>query len=100
MVAFSEPMAKNLQDIKTFLFARMYRSSRVNRAMAEAETIVRALFKTYMNEPSSMPADWRNAAGAALSSRARTIADFIAGMTDRYAIDEYERLTGKEAAFD
>jgi dGTPase len=99
MVAFSEPTADIIQDIKTFLFARMYRSNRVNRTMAEAETIVRTLFKTYMNEPSALPPEWRGSGGAALSARARNIADFIAGMTDRFAVDEYERLSGREADF-
>ena len=52
-----------------------------------------------MNEPTALPAVWRSTATGDLGSRARTVADFIAGMTDRYAVDEYERLTGRDAEF-
>lgn len=100
MAGFSEPVAAIIQDLKTFLFARMYRSGRVNRTMAEAEKVIRMLFRSYMDDPKAMPEEWRGSAGAALSARARTIADFIAGMTDRYAIDEFERLTGRDANFE
>jgi dGTPase len=78
------------RDIKAFLFARMYRHPEVRKVRDRADAIVRRLFKAYMTDPSAMPADW--AAKAGQGERARAVADYIAGMTDRFAIAEHDRL--------
>jgi dGTPase len=77
------------RDIKAFLFARMYRHPEVRKVRDRAEAIVRRLFKAYMTDPSAMPPDWAAKAG---QERARAVADYIAGMTDRFAIAEHARL--------
>jgi dGTPase len=76
-------------DIKAFLFARMYRHPEVRKVRDRADAIVRRLFAAYMADPSAMPSDWAARAG---QERARAVADYIAGMTDRYAIAEHGRL--------
>jgi len=75
------------------LFERVYRSPHVLRVMGRAEAIVDDLFGRYLRDLSAMPEAWRLAA-APLSERrrARLIGDFVAGMTDRYAIEEHRRL--------
>jgi dGTPase len=91
--AFSEAMAADIARLKAFLLVRVYRHERVMRVMCDAEGIVRDLFGRYFAEPSAMPAAW-HAASRGLSERrlARLIADFVAGMTDRYALGEHRRL--------
>ena len=78
------------RDVKTFLFARMYRHPSVLAVRDKADAIVRRLFRAYMADPSAMPRDW--AAKAERGERARAVADYIAGMTDRFAIHENARL--------
>jgi dGTPase len=78
------------RDIKAFLFARMYRHPEVRLVRDQADAIVRRLFKAYMADLSAMPTDW--AARAEQGERARAVADYIAGMTDRFAIAEHSRL--------
>jgi dGTPase len=91
--AFSEPMQKDMQALKAFLFERVYRSPRVSRVMRGAESVVRELFETYWRDNRAMPAAWAAAAqGLDERRRARLISDFVAGMTDRYALDEHRRL--------
>ncbi len=91
--AFSEAMAADIARLKGFLLQRVYRHERVMRVMRDAEGIVRDLFGRYLAEPSAMPPAW-HAASRGLSERrlARLIADFVAGMTDRYALGEHRRL--------
>ncbi|HEY6521358.1 MAG TPA: deoxyguanosinetriphosphate triphosphohydrolase, partial [Roseiarcus sp.] len=84
------------RDIKAFLIARMYRHPDVKKVRGEADAIVRRLFKAYMSNPSAMPPEW--AAKADGQARARAVADYIAGMTDRFAIAEDARLF--DGAFD
>ena len=78
------------RDIKVFLFARMYQHPDVKRVRERADAIVRRLFKAYLDDASAMPREW--AAKADGSARARAVADYIAGMTDRFAIAEHARL--------
>ncbi|MBI3434446.1 MAG: deoxyguanosinetriphosphate triphosphohydrolase [Proteobacteria bacterium] len=93
MVAFSQAFAAADRAIKDFLFARMYRHARVMRVMEEARALVCDLFARYRADAQALPAEWRvGVAGAHEHGRARRIADFIAGMTDRYALDEHRRL--------
>ena len=78
------------RDIKAFLVARMYRHPDVRKVRDQADAIVRRLFKAYLSDPSAMPPEW--AAKADAQGRARAVADYIAGMTDRFAIAEHARL--------
>jgi dGTPase len=93
VVAFSDAMQADLDQLRTFLFARVYREHRIARIMGEAEGVVRDLFARYRDEPAAMPVEWGGSAPARDSDAfARHIADFIAGMTDRYALAEHRRL--------
>jgi dGTPase len=94
VIAFSPPMAHANRVIKEFLFARMYRHWRVNRMAAKARRVTAALAELFMEDPSLLPDEWGERAGHPGSQRAaETVRDYIAGMTDRYARDEYRRLT-------
>ena len=95
MVGFSAAMAKADRAIKDFLYPRLYRHARIARIMGEAEEVVGRLFSYYVDTPSDLPADWLDGlAPADATSRALRIADFIAGMTDRYAMVEHTRIFG------
>jgi dGTPase len=87
--AFSPAMADADRAIKGFLYPRMYRHERIMRIMGDAERVVCDLFERYSEHPEDIPVDW---AQSGESDRARLIADFIAGMTDRYALVEHARL--------
>ena len=93
MAAFSDQMRANDQALKQFLFERMYRHSTVNRMTAKARRVVGELFNFYIEQPDCLPGEWRETAcNLSKTDRARLIADYIAGMTDRYALDEHRRL--------
>jgi dGTPase len=93
IAAFSTEMRDNDRALKQFLFERMYRHYRVNRMSSKARRVVRDLFGLYLAEPECLPGEWRGlAAGADDPRTARVAADYIAGMTDRYALDEHHRL--------
>jgi dGTPase len=80
-------------ELKTFLYARLYRHPEVMRVRAEAEQIVKDLFDTYFDDPRAMPDGWREGLDRAEDRiKARDVADFIAGMTDTYALKEHRRL--------
>jgi len=86
-------MAATDAAIKSFLLPRMYRHERVMRIMRDAEGLVADLFARYSAEPQALPEEWQSGlAGADDGQRARHIADFIAGMTDRFAQIEHARL--------
>ena len=92
-VAFSDATAGEIKDLKAFLMQHVYRHKHIMRIMGDAETIVRNLFKRYMADPPAMPEAWHAAShGLGEPQRARLIADFVAGMTDRYAVAEHRRL--------
>jgi dGTPase len=92
-VAFSPAIAEAERLIKSFLETRMYRHARIKRVMNEAANVVRELFLRYSAHPDDLPAEWSAGLGALDDAgRARRIADFIAGMTDRYALAEHARL--------
>ena len=95
LVRFSPAIAEADRAIKGFLRPRMYRHPRIKRIMDEAEGVIRNLFAHYNERPGDMPAEWLTGLDlAADEARARRIADFIAGMTDRYAMVEHARLFG------
>ena len=94
VVGFSPAMAEADRAIKDFLYPRMYRHARIMRIMGDAEGVVRDLFAHYMERRATC----RRNGGARCrptGPRARRIADFIAGMTDRYAMVEHARLFGE-----
>ncbi len=93
LVAFSDVLHGETQALRKFLFERMYRHERVTRSTDHAKRIVADLFTRFFAEPALLPADWAGRAIAAEEPRrARLVADYIAGMTDRFAITEYGRL--------
>jgi len=93
VVGFSAALGDADRAIKSFLKPHMYRHSRVMAVMDQAAAVVRDLFARYSAQPGDLPAEWQEGlAGLDDASRARRIADFIAGMTDRYALAEHARL--------
>ncbi len=92
LIGLSAPLQQADRDIKAFLFANMYRHPDVKRVREKADAIVRRLFEAYRDDPAAMRAEWAAAAGQGDARRARAVADYIAGMTDRFAVSEYRRL--------
>jgi dGTPase len=93
LVGFSAVTASTDRAIKEFLWTNMYRHPRVAGVMEKAEEVVRALFARYFVRPRDMPPEWgQDLQDADASTRARQVADFIAGMTDRFALTEHARL--------
>lgn len=94
VVAFSKSTENHFKDIKTFLFSKLYRHEKVVMMTFKARQVVTKLFDLYMNSPEAMRAEWRSLALGEVSDtqRAIIVADYIAGMTDRYAIREYQAL--------
>jgi dGTPase len=93
VVAFSEKMAATDRTVKSFLYKRMYEHWHLNRSHSKARRVVMDLFGLLFAEPNCLPPPWRERAEAAeRAARARLVADYIAGMTDRYALDEHRRL--------
>ena len=96
LVCFSAAMKAESQQLKHFLMDNLYRHPQVMGAMEQARRVVRDLFGAYLAEPQHMkPRFAERALDDAPPARARVVADFIAGMTDRYAAREHERLTGQ-----
>lgn len=93
IVTFSPTMAARETELKTFLYANLYRHRSVMAVRANADTIVRDLFGRYFANPRDMPEGWREGLDRAEDRiKARDVADFIAGMTDTYAVKEHRRL--------
>jgi dGTPase len=98
VVAFSADMAATEQALKAFLYKRLYRHPDVVATMDTAATLVMELFSRYSTEPSAMPEEWRAGIDERSSiQKKRHIADFIAGMTDQFAIREHERLFDRKS---
>jgi dGTPase len=93
LIAFPSAAAQEEAEIKVFLKQRMYRHARVMRVMGEAEQILFDLFARYQKSPGDLPAEWIEGTERETDGeRARRIGNFIAGMTDRYALTEHQRL--------
>jgi dGTPase len=93
LIAFSADVREAEAGIKSFLKLRMYRHSRVMRVMGDAEQILFDLFARYQKVPDDLPPEWRPPDGRdSETDRARRIGNFIAGMTDRFALTEHQRL--------
>ncbi|WP_300712687.1 deoxyguanosinetriphosphate triphosphohydrolase [Limnohabitans sp.] len=91
LVRFSDEMKTRSSELKKFLFASLYRHPQVTQIMGQAQQAVRELFEAYLSQPQEMRAEF-----AAREDRHRAVADYIAGMTDRFALREHERLTGRK----
>ncbi len=89
----SPSLHEAMQGLRIFLHARMYRHERINRVRAHASEVVRDLFALFLGAPELLPADWSARAGAPSDLKtARLVADYIAGMTDKFALEEHARL--------
>ena len=94
LVAFSPGISEGIGAIRAFLFERMYRQFRVNRMTVKAQAVIAEMFPLLLGSPNLLPEDWaREARADDGAARARVVCDYIAGMTDRYALDEHRRLT-------
>jgi dGTPase len=91
LVKFSSGMSQQSATLKHFLLHKLYRHPQVIDVTSLAKRVVRELFDAYMNDPAQMPADF-----AGRQDTARAVADYVAGMTDRFAGREHERLTGRK----
>jgi dGTPase len=91
LIAFSENMKKEAQELKRFLRTNLYHHYQVNRMTSKARRIVTDLFDIFISGPELLPLDYQ-IAGDDRMAQARKVADYIAGMTDRYAMREYRRL--------
>jgi len=99
VIGFSETMAAANRACKAFLFQNMYRHWRVNRMAHKAQLVTKNLATLLLERPDLLPGDWRGRAGEGGSARAaEVVRDYVAGMTDRYAMDEYARLTDPAVA--
>ncbi len=99
VVSFSFGMVQNVNVLREFLNTRMYRHSKVNRICAKARHIVKDLFAFFMAQPNCLPNAWfeaLRAGGGNDTAKARLIADYIAGMTDRFAVQEHRKLFSTE----
>jgi dGTPase len=92
MVRFSAAMQAQSDELKRFLFRNLYRHPQVTQTTDQAQQVVRELFAAYLERASEMPASF-----AERPDRHRAVADYIAGMTDRFAMREHERMTGRRA---
>lgn len=100
IVGFSPQMNQDNAKLQAFLAEHMYQHEKVMAIMHRARRVVRDLFQAYSSDPAQLPADWRDHGYSRGDSRqARQICDFIAGMTDRYALDEHKRLFDLDPLF-
>ena len=93
-IQFSREIFQALREIKLFLFNNMYRSPKVLEMRKTVSLKLHELFKRYIDDPSYLPSDWKQKTDLASSktARARLVADYISGMTDRYALTQYDKL--------
>ncbi|SDX48864.1 deoxyguanosinetriphosphate triphosphohydrolase [Roseicitreum antarcticum] len=100
IIRFSDRLFRELKVIRQFLFDRMYRAPSVIAMRSEVTQMVNDLFPLFMNDPALLPAEWQQDVVDAVDevALARIVADYVAGMTDRFAIQEHGRLTGRPVA--
>jgi dGTPase len=102
VIGFSEAVAREVAEIRAFLFSRMYRAPRVMAERERVTAVIDDLFPLYMRRPELLPAAWQadiaRAGGA--TGLARIVADYVAGMTDRYAIQSHAQLVANGRAAD
>ena len=97
LIGFSEKMAADLEELRDYLFASVWRHYKVNRMTSKAKRVMHQLYDLFMSEVNILPKDWQMVNGTPLeelptTEKARHVADYLAGMTDRYAIMEHKRL--------
>ena len=98
LVAFSDSLERDQRALRAFLYERMYKHYKVNRMRSQAKRILNELFGLFMAEPETLPDLWRRDAEQATPvRRARLVCDYLAGMTDNYAIDLHRRLFSMES---
>ena len=90
LVRHGEAMRERVAELKQFMFRSLYRHPQVQQTTAKAREVVTDLFAAYCADPMQVPADYPSAAESE-----RRVADYIAGMTDRFALREHQRLTGR-----
>jgi dGTPase len=101
LAGFSDAMLGEVRALKEFLFARMYRHPRVIGPMTRAQGVVTDLFLKLVAQPELLPPDWAAQCGAAGDpATRRVVRDYIAGMTDNYALAEHARVTGTRISLD
>ncbi len=100
VIRFSKPLYQELKAIRSFLFTRMYRAPSVMVERARVSAVIADLFPLFMGRPELLPAEWQADVAAAQgdTALARIVADYVAGMTDRFALQEHARLTGRPPA--
>jgi dGTPase len=97
VIRFSDAVFASLGEIREFLFTRMYRAPSVMKKREEVTLVIRELFPLFLNDPSQLPENWQDELkDADQTAIARRVCDYISGMTDRYALLEYERILGKD----
>ena len=97
LAAFSHALREDFLALKAFLSRRMYRHERVLQVMANAQRALNALFSAFMADPALLPSDWTAACGMPGDlSTARAVRDYVAGMTDRFLLQEYQRIFHQE----
>ena len=96
VIRFSKPLYQDLKAIRSFLFHRMYRAPSVMVERARVSAVIADLFPLYMAQPELLPGEWRDDVARATDDTqlARIVADYVAGMTDRFALQEHARLMG------
>ena len=96
VIRFSKPLFQELKAIRSFLFHRMYRAPSVMAERARVTEVIDTLFPMFLSDPSLLPEEWHADIAAAKGDveLARIVADYVAGMTDRFALQEYQRLVG------
>lgn len=94
LAAFSEEVLRDHRALKQFLNEHLYRHENVRKMTDRAGEMIDALFDVYMSDPDLMPAQFSALTGESEMQRARVVADYIAGMTDRFAISEFDRIAG------
>lgn len=96
LIAFSTEINEQQRELKRFLHTNLYRHYRVMRMSAKAQRIISDLFGAFMGDPRLLPPQFQPRSGESDTERARSVADYIAGMTDRYAIREHRRIFAVE----
>jgi dGTPase len=96
VIRFSKPLYQDLKAIRSFLFTRMYRAPSVMAERAKVTAVINDLFPLYLNDPALLPPQWASdvAQAGSTTELARVVADYVAGMTDRFALLEHQRLCG------
>lgn len=93
LVSFSAEVSEDLARLRSFLYERMYHHWRVNRSRSQARRIIAEMFSLFLAEPEVLPGEWQaRQKGLDEAGRARVVCDYVAGMTDRFAIEEHRRL--------